>query len=72
MTEIVLQPVTAANRAECENLRVAPRQCSFLPDNRSSIELAGHYPDACPMLARASDGTSVGFALYGIDADTDE
>lgn len=72
MTEVILESVTKMNRAECERLRVAIEQRSFIPDNRSSIELARKYPDARPLLARTADGTPIGFVLYGIDEGTDE
>ena len=70
MCEIILESVTEANRADCERLRVANEQQSFIPDNRSSIELARKYPDARALLARAEDGTPIGFVLYGIDEAT--
>ena len=53
---ITFEPVTAANREECEGLRVATLQREFLPDNRSSIELAMKYPAAKPILVRNVDG----------------
>jgi diamine N-acetyltransferase len=72
MCEIIFESVTDANRTECESMHVAIEQRSFIPDNRSSIELALKYPDACPLLVRIADGTSVGFVLYGIDEGTGE
>src|SRR5690348_3884076 len=64
---ITFEPVTEANREECERLRVATFQREFVPDNRSSIELAMKYPAAKPILVRNIDRQAVGFALLGID-----
>ncbi len=67
---VSFEPVTGENRAECEALRVSAFQREFLPDNRSSIDMAMKYPAAQPLLVRNVDGQAVGFALLGIDENT--
>lgn len=70
LRDVQLLPLTRDNWRECSNLHVAESQRTFLPTNLHSIAEAQFYPDNVSRVVAADDGQIVGFALYGIETNS--
>lgn len=64
---ISIARVTQDTRQACLALQVLPEQAGFLPDVRSSLELAAKYPTSIPLAISHRLHGVVGFALVGVD-----
>ena len=64
---ISIARLTHDTREACLALQVLPEQAAYLPDVRSSLELAAKYPKSIPLAISHSGHGVVGFALVGVD-----
>lgn len=69
--EIYLRDVTDQNREACLALSLASDQDAFIPDVASALEIFAAYPDARPLAIYNDSEVVIGFALYGIDENTE-
>lgn len=64
---VKLEAVTAKNWQACTALSVAPNQRDFVPSNLYSIAEAQFYPEARSRAVVSSEGTTIGYTLFGRD-----
>ena len=67
---IEIHPIDDETRGQCLALRLLPHEQRFMPDVRSSLELAAKYPQAIPPAIVHRRERVIGFALVGVDGAT--
>jgi diamine N-acetyltransferase len=70
MQDVTLEELSPDNIDALLQVAVFDHQAGFIPSVASSIKLASSYEDATCMAVRAA-GQVCGFALYGLDEETD-